>query len=210
LKWRFETPAALFAAVLLLSACSATRPLPEDEAQRSSLYQSKIQRLLPYRNWGLEGRLAVTNEEDGGSGNFRWRESGQESHMDFHGALGRGAWVLDAGPDQAEITLADGTVRRAPTVTELVRREVGWKIPVENLSWWVRGMAVPGTSGKRVLDEQGNLTELQQNGWTIAYDRYREFGDVSLPVRLTAQQAEWKIKLAIRSWSLDAPGEARD
>ena len=210
MRVRLETPVALVAALFLLSACSSTRTLPEDQAQRVSLYQSKIERLSPYRDWELEGRLAVANEKDGGSGMFRWRENGQESHMDFHGALGRGAWVLEAGPGEAEIRLADGTVRTAGTVTELVRREVGWKIPVDSLSWWVRGLEAPGKTGKKLLDEEGNLTELKQNGWTIAFDRYRAFGGVSLPVRLTARQADWKIKLAIRNWSLGDPGEARD
>ena len=53
-----------------------------------------------------------------------------------------------------------------------------------------------------MIDEEGNLSELLQGGWTIEYGRYRTFEGVNLPVKLTARQAEWKVKLAIRDWEL--------
>jgi outer membrane lipoprotein LolB len=184
--------------------------LPVEEAERERLYQAKADRLTPISEWRIEGRLAVSNEKDGGSGAFRWSRSASGSHMDFHGALGRGAWTLEASKQSAEMTLADGTVRRADSVEELVWRVVGWRIPVESLSWWARGLAEPGNFKERVVDGEGNISSLQQNDWAIAYDRYGVFEGASLPTRLTARQGEWKIKLAIRSWELNETGEADD
>lgn len=208
MTFRLRPASAALAVSLLLSACSSAPTVPTDAAERSRLYQAKAELLVQVKAWLLEGRLAVDNGKDGGSGNFRWSRKAAGSRMDFHGALGRGAWTLEATKQRAEITLADGSTHSAGTVEELVRREVGWQIPVDSLEWWVRGLAVPGKFRTRVLDLNGNLSELQQNGWTIRFDRYRQYGGISLPTRLTAEQAEWKVKLAIRSWELKNEGHA--
>jgi outer membrane lipoprotein LolB len=178
------------------------QPAVMDEPGRVRLYEMKSGRLLAFSHWNLVGRLAVSNSEDGGSGNFKWKKNKGDSQMDFHGALGRGAWRLDADEEGAELKLADGAIHRADSIDQLVRIQLGWEIPVDKLSWWVRGLAAPGEYQEWVIDEDGNLSELLQNGWTIEYGRYRSFEGISLPVKLVARQADWKVKLAVSDWIL--------
>jgi len=191
----------------LLSACSAVQPTDSEQAARENRYESRLGRLSKLDAWSLEGRLAISTESDGGSGYFSWRELGDSSRMDFHGALGRGAWRLVADANGAVLELADGSSHRADTVDELVRKQVGWEIPVDTLAWWVRGLAAPGKIQRRVLDEQGKLLELGQRDWSIEYGRYRAVGGEQLPAKMTARQAEKSVKLAIRNWEL-AAGQA--
>jgi len=188
--------------LVLLPACSTTRPVAGEETERVRLYQAKSNQWAPVNAWSLEGRLSISNETDGGSGQFRWKNGNDGIQMDFHGALGRGAWKLNADEEGAELALADGTVHRAASIDRLVRQQVGWEIPVENLSWWVRGLAMPGRFQKREIDGEGNLIRLQQDDWTIEYGKYRVFAGIALPVKLTAYREKWKVKLAIRSWDL--------
>jgi outer membrane lipoprotein LolB len=202
LNFRVGLAIPFLLAVLLSPACSSMRPVKLEEAERVRLHQAKADRLAVFSAWNMEGRLAVSNEVDGGSGQFRWAKDADGMRMDFHGALGRGAWKLEAGEQGAELILADGTVHDADSVDQLVRQEVGWEIPVENLSWWIRGLATPGRFRKRDIDGEGNVSKLLQDGWTIEYGRYRVFEGVSLPVKLTAYRGKWKVKLAIRSWDL--------
>ena len=188
--------------MVLLSACSSMQPVAVDEQVRVNLYEMRSDQLAGYSDWSMVGRLAVSNSEDGGSGHFSWKRNSGESQMDFHGALGRGAWRLQAGTQGAELELADGTLHRADSIDQLVRIQVGWEIPVDELSWWVRGLVAPGGYQERVIDREGNLSELLQNGWTIEFGGYRTFEGMSLPVKLVARQADWKVKLAIRDWEL--------
>ena len=188
--------------MVLLSACSSMQPVDVDEQVRVNLYEMRSDQLARYSDWSMVGRLAVSNSEDGGSGHFSWKRNSGESQMDFHGALGRGAWRLHAGTQGAELELADGTVHRADSIDQLVRIQVGWEIPVDELSWWVRGLVAPGGYQERLIDREGNLSELHQNGWTIEFGGYRTFEGMSLPVKLVARQADWKVKLAIRDWEL--------
>lgn len=173
-----------------------------DGPGRMRLYESRSDQVASFSNWNMVGRLAVSNSDDGGSGHFSWRKSSGDSQMDFHGALGRGAWRLLADAGGAELELADGTIHRADSIDDLVRLRLGWEIPVDNLSWWVRGLVAPGGFEDRMIDDKGNLSELVQAGWTIAYGRYDSVDGISLPLKLTARHADWKVKLAIRDWDL--------
>lgn len=192
----------LAAGMVLLSACT-TMPVTDAEfSARTVLYEERLSLLEDVESWSLEGRLAVSDENDGGSGHFSWQKIAQDSRMDFHGALGRGAWKLETGPGGAELELADGSSHHAESIDLLVRQQLGWQIPVETLAWWVRGLAAPESFEQRQLDENGNLSELSQRGWTIEYGNYRVVGTVPMPVKMTARKAEKSVKLAIRNWKL--------
>jgi outer membrane lipoprotein LolB len=201
LRWAiFRLLAAL--AVCLLAACSTVRPLDGEQAERQPLYEDRLARLGPIDSWTLEGRLAISDDQDGGSGFLQWRHESGDSRMDFHGALGRGAWRLEAGRNGAELEFADGRIYRADTIDALVRGQVGWKVPVDKLSWWVRGLAAPGRVERRALDEAGRLSQLDQFGWSIEYGRYGAVGDNTMPLKMTARQADRTVKLVVRKWEL--------
>jgi outer membrane lipoprotein LolB len=186
----------------LLTACASLAPEEEDQAQREPLYLQRAALLAQVGTWTLEGRLAVSDDQDGGSGSFRWRNDDEGSRMDFHGALGRGAWRLVANEGGAELVFADGTTHRAATVSALAREQLGWRVPVETLGWWVRGLAAPGAVQQRSLDPQGRLGELQQDGWGIEYGRYGSVGDVTMPFRMIARQGDRTVKIAVKKWRL--------
>ena len=185
-----------------LSACSTIPPGSQELAARSLLYEDRQEQLVEAVSWSLQGRLAVRNDQDGGSGSFRWLEQPQNTQMDFHGALGRGAWRLVAEPAGVVLERADGSSQRAGTIGELVQGELGWAIPVDALSWWVRGLAAPGEVERRMLNETGSLAELQQLDWTIEYGRYRSFQGLELPVKMTARRQDVSVKLAVKDWDL--------
>jgi outer membrane lipoprotein LolB len=194
---------------LLITACSSVPTADIDQAERVLLYEARSGALAGAERWALKGRLAVNDGEDGGSGHLNWQKHGQTSSLNFHGALGRGAWQLNADENGAVLKWADGEVHRADSVGELVEQQLGWTIPVNALAWWVRGLTAPGDWDLRQLDEHGNLEKLSQLGWNIEYSRYRDAGSVSMPVKLTARRQSYTVKVAIQDWDLEA-GPGRD
>jgi len=201
--------AAAAAAAVLLAACSTVPTAARSQAERLALYESRRSELVTREAWSLEGRLAVRDADDGGSGTFRWRTGEDSSEMDFHGALGRGAWRLVSDYDGATLEFADGASYQADSVGELVSRRVGWRVPVESLSWWVRGLAAPGRYRQRLLDERGNVERLEQKDWTIEYGRYRDVGGLEMPTSLTARKDDRVVKLAVRNWELGDSQEGK-
>lgn len=192
--------AGLLAAALLLPACSTIPTTDSGDPARLEQYETRVRAISKLEAWSLRGRLAVNDENDGGSGTLHWQESPGGTRMDFHGAMGRGAWRLVSGSGKAELELADGQRYAAETVGELVRGQLGWSIPVENLSWWVRGVQAPGRTDQRILGGDGSLSFLSQSGWDIEFGRYRDVQGLSLPLKLTARQGGKMVKLAIRDW----------
>ena len=78
------------------------------------------------------------------------------------------------------------------------------EVPVAALAWWVRGLAAPGEVERSVLDENGVLTLLQQDGWSVEYGRYSTVGGELMPLA-----AVLSVKLAIRKWELPEAHERR-
>jgi len=193
----------------MITACSTVPTGKIDQAERVLLYEAKSGALAEAERWALKGRLAVNDGEDGGSGHLNWQTHGQTSSMNFHGALGRGAWQLNSDENGAVLEWTDGEVYRADTVGELIEQRLGWTFPVNALAWWVRGLTAPGDWNLRQLDEHGNLEKLSQLGWNIEYGRYRDAGSISMPVKLTARRLSYTVKFAIQDWDLEA-GTGRD
>jgi outer membrane lipoprotein LolB len=210
---RFRIPLALVLAMpLFFSACSTAVVRETDQGERRQLYLERQATLAGIDNWSLDGRLAVSDGKDGGSGTLRWRQSAAETKMDFHGAFGRGAWRLRADQSGAMLERADGRIFRKLTINDLASSQLGWEIPVDALSWWVRGLAAPeegaafpSSNAPRVEPDDAGLPRLlRQHGWTIEFDRYRPVGSVTLPFKLTARRDGHSVKLVVRQWELPA------
>ncbi|MDJ0656201.1 MAG: lipoprotein insertase outer membrane protein LolB [Xanthomonadales bacterium] len=201
LAWaRPGVPAVLSA--LLLLGCASMPPAPVEPLNLSDV--------LALDRWSLKARLALSNGGDGGSGQLEWHHAPDRSEMRFHGAFGRGSWRLTSEADSAALRLADGTVYTADDVESLVLAQTGWHIPVQALQYWVRGVQSPVLAGKSVIrDAQGRLQRLEQMGWTVVYDRYRQLDNgMVLPRKITATRRDSRIRLIVKSWSLPEPGPA--
>ena len=197
-----------FLPALCLAAC-ATSPGPGDPVtadQRERLaraaYVERQDAIATWEAWGFSGRLSMDDGEDGGSGRLDWAVRGGVSTLEFRGALGQGAWKLVLDPDGATLSKADGSVLADPSVGDLVRRETGWRVPVDALGWWVRGLAEPGHPAQFEFGDAGTqpLVALSQLGWHIRYDRYREDDELLMPSRLEATRDNGRVKLAISRW----------
>lgn len=192
--------------VILLCTLAACTTVPERPAGENGLtsFDDRSGQLGGIGSWGLAGKISLDDGDQGGSGKLQWEVEPGLSELDFHGALGRGAWHLHVAPGQARLQLADGTVETAPRVGELLREQVGWPVPLDALQWWVRGLAAPGPVEGRTLDAQGLLISLRQFGWNVEYNRYGLFAGLQMPVRLDAKRDNYRVKLAISHWRMGA------
>ena len=191
----------LLLGVLFLAGCAARAPMPgqaEQEAQR----EAREARLADWSAWGLTGRLGVEDGWNGGSGRLDWTLREQETLLKFRGAMGQGAWELSRNPAGARLKLADGTEHVADDIDTLVREQTGWRLPVDALAWWVRGLAWPlgPAPDKLAFDADGMPERLEQAGWEIDFRRYQEAGGEQLPTRMEARKGGLTVKLAISRW----------
>ena len=193
-------------ALVVLAGCSPAPVRSTDNPAFVSAYQARFLQLQEISDWTVLGKLAISDGTEGGSGSLSWHHHPGETRMSFRGTLGKGAWRLEANPAEARLELADGSVHTARTVAQLVLNQVGWKVPVDALAWWVKGLAQPGDWELRELDEQGRITTLRQFGWDVEFGAYTDQQDQWLPSRLTARRGDYLVKLAVRRWEFQANG----
>lgn len=187
--------------LFLLNACTGVAVKDSGSADTEA-YQLRASFLTGIKEWGLKGKISLDDGDQGGSGKLQWRVKPDISELDFHAVMGRGAWNLQIGPDQAILTEANGDVQAAGNVNSLLQNRMGWPIPVEALQWWVRGLAAPGEIEGRKINSTGLLTSLRQFGWSIEFSRYDTGGSVAMPKKLNATMDNYRVKMAIARWQI--------
>ncbi len=195
--------------LFLLNACGAV-PVTGPGAGSRSAYEARAESISGVMAWSLVGRISLDDGDAGGSGKLQWVVEADHSRMDFHGAMGRGAWRLEIDPEGAVLELADGSIHSEADVDELVQRQAGWPVPVQALQWWVRGLAAPGPVDAQQLDAASRLAGLSQFGWQIEFDRYVADTGFALPTRLDVRKNNYRVKLAISQWRMSGDDARSD
>ncbi len=192
----------------LMSGCASAPSITAAPEAARFAYQQRAATIAAWSRWEFNGRLSLDDGEDGGSGQLRWQVDGQTSQLDFRGTLGRGAWRLSIEPGHVVLDKADGSRTVAGAVDQIIENEIGWRVPVNALSYWVRGLQAPGQPDQVEFDELGRVTRLSQQGWLIDFDRYRAAAGVELPGRIEAVNGDYRLKLAGTRWL--GPEDPRD
>jgi len=200
----------IWAALILiasLSACTTIQlePLPEGMTdQPPADWQDRSTKLRRFDHWQLSGKLAVRQPSDSGTAIINyWIQEGEAYDLGLSSSfLGMGSTNLKGVPGFIELTLSNGETYRSGDPDALMKAATGWQLPMESLTWWIRGLPAPGGDFRLLFDDRGELAMIRQAGWEIRYDRWHELqGDVpSLPARITALKEDKRVRVVVSSW----------
>lgn len=179
---------------LTLAACAAPQPRPS--APTTTLPEA----------WEVHGRLAVRAGGEAWHGRFTWLRDQARQRIELSGPLGQGSVRLRESAAGAVLELGDGHVVRGEDTRALLEQHYGWSLPFEGLSYWIAGQIDPARPGRTLLDDEGLVVGLAQDGWEIALDRYRAVASGSLPHRVILVREGLEVRLAVEGWNLH-PGE---
>ena len=197
--WRKRLIAAPWIAIL--SACAVT---PVSKPPVSDVEQAWVERqaaLTGLAGWKVNGRIAGRTEDSGWSANFQWTQRGYDYHLSLNGPLGQGRVELDGNTLGVSMQLPDQQLVTATDPADLLYQRTGWRLPVEALRFWLRGLPVSAPIAKR-LDDQGRLATLDQLDWQLNYQQYMPIGNLELPAKLTLSKADMRIRFVIDEWQV--------
>lgn len=202
--WVIAAWAALLAGCVAHPAREALPPITGapgmHQSQREAVLAKQVQ-------WSLQGRIALSNGRDGGSGRIDWWQDGAGYQVSLSAPVTRQSWRLSGDGRVARLEGLEGGTREGVDPGALLREATRWEIPVTALSSWVRGARAGHDHGPAVAQygADGRLTRIDQGGWTIEYDSWQpgEAG-VELPNRLNARRGEASVRLIIDDWSSGA------
>lgn len=98
----------------------------------------------------------------------------------------------------ATITIDKKTIRTNDIIHTL-KTETGFIIPVNELSFWLKGLPAPNSKFK--LSQQPYVT-IKQNNWEIIYKDYSYHNNYQLPKKILMNNKQNNIRLFIKNWDI--------
>jgi len=199
-------PRVLLAGLLLLLAGCASLP----PATMSVEWQEHANAIAALETWTLSGGLNIRQGRQSDSMNLNWAQDQTAFSIQLSGTLGMGAVRIQGDENQVLFEKAGEEPRSLPSLEALGREFMDYDFPAAYLTWWVRGLPVPGLPAQSTLNQQNFLQSLVQNSpdgqaYELTFDRYSVVEGMALPTRITLQSQGVSLRFRVDNWLFPAP-----
>jgi len=182
----------------LQAGCAARQGLELPELQDWETRQAVLGDL---ERWEFRGRIGVSAGTEGFNGKIVLKQNRDEFLATMSGPLGVGNVTITGEGPRISITDSDGEVTSHVDAETELRQKYGWTIPVQSLRFWALGIPDPSEPAATRFDQSGMLEGLDQRGWAVTIDEYRDGGGQQMPRRITAVNDDAKVRLIIDRWT---------
>jgi len=187
-------------AIALLSGCASV-PFSTKPPVVPATDQARIAGI---DSWRVDGRVAIQRGDEGWSAKLRWTKQVGHFQMRLIAPLGRGTYQLAGDGSRVELIVPDGRKFTADDAEDLMRRHLGWSIPVDGAEYWMRGLIAPGSEPGNVRrDDAGQLTDLEQDGWRVSVLKRTAVAGMALPAKLFMHYGDLKVRIVVAKWDLN-------
>ncbi|OZY86712.1 outer membrane lipoprotein LolB [Cellvibrio mixtus] len=176
-------------------------------------HQQQLQRIT---HWELNGKLGIRTPDESGSASLKWAQQLADYQINLSGPLGQKRMIITGTPGKVRLEQTGSDALEARSAEALIKKAAGWTLPVEQLTYWVRGVPAPKQRITHLQqNESGLIAQLQQGGWSIAYSNYKNYTfrahgggtapanqTFTLPGKITAEHDDVRLILVIRDWQL--------
>lgn len=191
----------LWAIALALSGC-VTVPTVDPEQQRlaEQRWGERSIALAQIQRFTVHARLAY-HQLSPVRADVHWNQNANGSYdMSLSGPLGVGAAQVMGDAKRVRVRTREGTID-TDDPEQWMLDHLGWTVPIRQLRHWVLGLPAPDSESERVLNVDGQIERLQQDGWRIEYPEYQIVHGHELPRRILASQDDRSLILVITEWS---------
>jgi len=165
----------------------------------------RIAKLRSLSSWSIRGRVSIVTGDDGWNGSIRWKQVDSNYDIRIVGPLGQGSIWLQGSPGFVELRSSKNKKSiTAIDAESLLYRQMGWKIPVSGMRYWVLGLFGPGKTDSVKYNKLGLPVEFVQSGWTIRLLRYRKVAGQQIPVKIFLNNDRFRVKMIVKIWKLES------
>jgi outer membrane lipoprotein LolB len=193
----------LFLSLLTLTSCVTTPSNVQSPQNAPITWENRVGTLSSIENWNLQGLIAIRTQKDAFTANWQWQQ--QKDHrysISLFGPLGSNAVQLTGSPGQVLLETSDGKKITSTSPESLLEQQLGWRLPVSSLYYWVRGLPVPNVSAQKQFDAYHHLTTLIQQNWTVQYLQYISVNHIDLPRKIALSNSDLNVKIVVNRWSI--------
>lgn len=189
----------VIAASLLVVGC-ASQPSTNHQVDNWPSYSQSLQQ---QQHWKISAKVGVRSNSENGSAYLQWQQSPDSYQIHISGPLGQGSTWIRGNAEQVSLERAGEETIRADSAGELLLQSLGWSAPLDQLTFWIRGLPAPNRDSDIEHNTAGTLSRLSQSGWQLDYSRYQDHGNFSLPGKVIARRNDLKLTLIIKDWQLE-------
>lgn len=198
----FAAAVAALGLALLVAGCAPVPVRTPGTTEQLAAQASRERALSAQRDWALSARFAASDGRRGGSGGLDWRQAGDHYRFSLRAPVTGKTVELRGGPDGAELLGVGHTPRTGIDADSVLHAEFGWRIPVADLAWWVRGLRAPGSRAVLTFGADGLPATLDQDGWRVEFKDWYAERSPPLPRKVFASRDPFSVRLLIEHWSL--------
>ncbi len=186
-----------------LSACSSLTSEPEPAPDANTSWEAHLARLQTINTWEVTGKAGIRDSKTRHSASLAWQQQEEFFNIELTGPLGQGGARISGSPRGIEIHAAGEAPIYSNMPEALMEERLGWRFPLNNLPYWMKGQPAPDSEYTPVFDTN-RLKTLQQNNWQINYLRYTSQDGIPLPVKIVLNQGNLRITLIAKEWQIGA------
>lgn len=195
----------ILATGLLLAGCvsMSTTPQPAGtfKTESAATRQSEAANV---RSWNASGAVSIQQaQKQPMIMHYEWQQSGPYNYrINLAASLNLAAVTITGTPGQVTLQKGNEPPLHAPSPEQLMRKNLGWSLPVPSLWYWARGLPAPGDNQATKYDQYGHLVYLQQHGWRVSYQGYQTVNGVDLPQIMELHSGNITARIVFKQWQI--------
>jgi len=158
--------------------------------------------LMP--KWQMGGRAALRFKTTAATFGLNWvQRSKQQFSLQIRNPItGTVVALIDQNPGKATLK-SRGKVSSGADAERLLQQQLGVKMPINGMPYWIRGVMAPQYPvGKVTLDAKGRPKQIVQAGWVMDYFNYANLSFDALPrkVNISRKQEQVNVRILAKQW----------
>ena len=188
---------------LVVAGCASVPSFSPPSEESLRVFQQRERLLEKIHSWELSGRVAVQSSHGAWNGNLHWVKTPGSFDIRLSTPLGQSVFLLHDDRHETVLHLSDGATYYDDNAENILDKQLGWRLPINNLQYWILGRFAPNTKHSLLLNEHGFLEQLRQSGWDVQIKRYTHIDDVDLPSKMFFGNGSINVRLVIDEWAVN-------
>jgi outer membrane lipoprotein LolB len=190
----------IFSLALLAGCAGFTSRESVEGTGNPTAWKAHKERINAIDGWQINGKIGIRAPSDSGSATLFWLQRQGYFDIRLAGPLSVGSARISGHTDDVVLDLSSQGRFQSNSAEDLLEKGLGWRLPLTQLFWWVRGLPAPDSPSQVTLDSDSHLNQLEQDGWHIQYLSYFEQNGYVLPERIKLKGQNLQITLVIKDW----------
>jgi outer membrane lipoprotein LolB len=190
----------LIISALILSGCSNQQTAVIQPASLNLNWQQHVQNIKSIQGWNASAQVAIKVNNKTQKAKMTWQQNLQNYQIAFFGPFGQSGPKLKGNEKSATLLIPKEPPISGTNTSALLQQRLGWQLPVNNAKYWMLGIPAPSTESRVSLQDE-RLATLVQDGWTINYSKYKQFGRFSLPTKILITRPDLNLLMVVYRWN---------